>query len=258
MVLARPEEEGRTFLNSCLVEGDVESEKRARKVKRRALLLSILLQLIVLAALILFPLLGRSERISLAGVTPLPPYAPIGSSHRTAGDSHPKPGRQRVCIVCFSPSSLPKLPPKGETVARTLDDPVGDYVPGSPEGPGVPGGSNPFGSRRLPDPPSSDVGPKKEDKRIVVGHIEPALLLYRVEPIYPPLAKQIHKSGRVELHALIAMDGSIQSLEVVSGDPLFYKSALDAVGAWRYRATILNGHAVEVDTHITVIYTLNN
>ena len=83
------------------------------------------------------------------------------------------------------------------------------------------------------------------------------MLLYRVEPMYPALAKQIHKSGKVELRALIATDGTIQSLQVVSGDPLFVQSALDAVRQWRYKPTLLNGQPVEIDTFITVIYTLN-
>jgi len=89
-----------------------------------------------------------------------------------------------------------------------------------------------------------------------VTHLDPAMLVHRVEPVYPPLARQIHREGRVELHARIATDGSIQSLQVVEGDPMFYQSALDAVGQWHYRATILNGQAVEIDTSITVIYTM--
>jgi protein TonB len=87
-------------------------------------------------------------------------------------------------------------------------------------------------------------------------HLDPAMLIYRVEPIYPALAKQIHKEGRVELRAIIAKDGTIQSLEIVGGDPMFYLSAKEAVSQWRYRPTVLNGQAVEIDTHITVIYTM--
>lgn len=82
------------------------------------------------------------------------------------------------------------------------------------------------------------------------------MLIHRVEPLYPPLPRQIRREGRVELHAIIATDGSIQSLQVVDGDPLFVQSALDAVRQWRYRPTVLNGQPVEIDTHITVIYTL--
>lgn len=81
------------------------------------------------------------------------------------------------------------------------------------------------------------------------------MLTHRVEPAYPPLAHQTGRSGRVELRAIIDTDGSIQSLEVVSGDPLFFQSALEAVRQWQYRPTILNGEKARVDTFITVIYT---
>jgi protein TonB len=83
------------------------------------------------------------------------------------------------------------------------------------------------------------------------------MLTHRVEPVYPTLARQLGRAGRVELRAVIATDGTIQSLQVVSGDPLFYQSAMDAVRQWRYRATVLNGEAVEVDTFITVIYNIS-
>ena len=89
------------------------------------------------------------------------------------------------------------------------------------------------------------------------GNVQAAMLVYRVEPVYPTLMRQIHRSGRVELHALIAADGTVQSLQAISGDPGFYQSALDAVRQWRYRPTILNGQAVEVETSITVIYNIN-
>ena len=85
-----------------------------------------------------------------------------------------------------------------------------------------------------------------------------AQLIRRVEPIYPHLAKQIQREGRVELRAIISTSGTIESLEVLSGDPLFIQSALAAVREWRYRPTILNGRPIEVDTHITVIYTLSH
>ena len=84
------------------------------------------------------------------------------------------------------------------------------------------------------------------------------MLIHRVEPQYPALAKQLHREGRVEMHARIATDGTIQSLEIVSGDPIFYLSAKEAVSQWLYRATVLNGQPVEVDTYITVIYTLQH
>ena len=82
------------------------------------------------------------------------------------------------------------------------------------------------------------------------------MLTRRIEPVYPTLAIQTRREGRVELHAIIGMDGTIQALQVISGDVLFYESAKTAVSQWRYKPTFLNERPVEVDTTITVIYTL--
>ena len=83
------------------------------------------------------------------------------------------------------------------------------------------------------------------------------MLIHRVEPVYPTLARQTRRVGRVELRAIIATDGTIQSLQVISGDPLFYQSAMEAVRQWRYRPTVLKGEPVEIDTFISVIYNMD-
>ena len=88
--------------------------------------------------------------------------------------------------------------------------------------------------------------------------LDPAMLVYRVEPAYPTLARQTRRDGHVELHAIISTEGRIESLQAVGGDVLFFQSALDAVRQWRYRPTILNGQAVEIDTTITVVYTMEH
>lgn len=69
--------------------------------------------------------------------------------------------------------------------------------------------------------------------------------------------RQIHKSGRVEFWAVIATDGTIRELTVMSGDPGFILAAQEAVLQWRYAPTVLNGEAVEVETRITVIFTMD-
>jgi protein TonB len=76
--------------------------------------------------------------------------------------------------------------------------------------------------------------------------------LDRVEPVYPHIAIVTGVQGQVKLHAIIARDGSIQSLNVISGPPLLIHAATDAVSQWRYRPYVLNGEAVEVETFITV------
>ena len=79
----------------------------------------------------------------------------------------------------------------------------------------------------------------------------------RVEPTYPPLARTARVQGSVILAAIIGKDGSIQNLHVISGHPLLTQAALDAVKQWKYRPYILNGEPVEVDTQVTVNFTLS-
>jgi protein TonB len=100
--------------------------------------------------------------------------------------------------------------------------------------------------------------PKPTQSRIRQGgNVQAAKLVNRVQPQYPPLARQTRISGTVRLHAIIGKDGSVQQLEVMSGHPLLVQSALDAVRQWRYQPTTLNGDPVEVDTTIDVIFSLN-
>jgi len=80
------------------------------------------------------------------------------------------------------------------------------------------------------------------------------MLIERVEPRYPPLALQAHLQGEVEIHALIAADGTVQSAEIVNGNMILANAAREAVLRWRYRPTLLNGRAVEVETVIRVIF----
>jgi len=76
--------------------------------------------------------------------------------------------------------------------------------------------------------------------------------------VYLWLPRSIHREGRVELRALIASDDRIRSLEVVSGDAMFIASTLRAVQEWRYQPTLLNNEPVEVETYITVVYSLSH
>jgi TonB family protein len=79
-----------------------------------------------------------------------------------------------------------------------------------------------------------------------------------IPPIYPQAAKEAKLEGSVVLHALIAKDGTIQELTVVSGPKELQDSALDAVKQWTYKPYLLNGEPIAVETTITVTYSLQN
>ncbi|HXY26612.1 MAG TPA: energy transducer TonB [Candidatus Acidoferrum sp.] len=246
-------------LKSCLVEGDPEQQTRERKVRRRALVISILTQCTFLAALILVPLLGKTERIALAReYVPIPPYGHPHARSRTTTENHGGRAITSENLYVFSrPNAKPVSPTTGD------DGAVGppDFNPsggGEETGPACSWCVD-IGEKNSGPRPPQPVSKTPEKPRIVhMTQLDPARLIRRVEPVYPTLAIQTHREGRVELRAIIATDGTIQSLQIVGGDPIFYLSAREAVSQWRYQPTILNGQTVEIDTYITVIYTMQH
>lgn len=237
-------------LNGCLVDGDVEQVRRERKIRRRALAISITLQAIAVAVILLMPLLGKPAPISRGIVMPLPPYY----SHR------PQPQVAVTQVVhqrrlrpqgFFAPTHIP------QHINTEPQPPIADDFPEPTES-----GINMTGlipvteAHSGPQPPPPTPTQPKTPKVVHLSQIDASKLISRVEPTYPVLAKQIGKSGKVELRAIIGEDGTIQSLEAVGGDPMFFASAMQAVKQWRYTPTTLNGQAVKVDTYITVIYNM--
>ncbi len=91
----------------------------------------------------------------------------------------------------------------------------------------------------------------------VGGRVKMARGLFQPSPEYPILAKSAHISGAVQLEGIIAIDGRIRALRVISGHPLLVKAATDAVSRWMYEPTTLNGEPVEVLAPITVTFRLN-
>jgi len=110
-------------------------------------------------------------------------------------------------------------------------------------------GSN---SPAFPSPPKP-TGPTRIKQG---GIVTAASILSQTRPVYPALASQAHIQGNVILHAIIGKDGRVVQLEVMSGHPLLVQAALDAVKQWLYKPTLLDGDPVEVDTTITVTFTM--
>jgi periplasmic protein TonB len=83
------------------------------------------------------------------------------------------------------------------------------------------------------------------------------LLIKKIQPAYPPLARQARIQGAVLLQAEISKEGTIENLRLISGHPMLAPAAIEAVKQWRYKPYILNGEPVEVETQITVNFTLS-
>ena len=239
-------------LRGCLLEGDAEQSQRERKIRRRALVTSTLLQATILLAVVAIPFFGKVERIALADFVPVPPYHPYnGGAHEHRGPTAPRSGWKEALYPIY-PVSGPTRPTGDGTVREISDEPFGGDGPTGPTDTCSSGCIDALGEGAQPIKPD-DVTVRKI---VRVTHIDPALLMERIEPIYPILAKQTRRSGHVELHAIISEDGRIESLQMVSGDVLFEQSAMDAVRRWKYRPTILNGKPVKVDTYITGNYVM--
>jgi TonB family protein len=83
-------------------------------------------------------------------------------------------------------------------------------------------------------------------------------LVYKVDPVYPPIAKTAHVQGIVVLHALISKTGDVENLKVVSGPPMLAGSAIDAVRQWKYTPYMLGAETLEVETTISVSFSLKD
>jgi periplasmic protein TonB len=252
-------ENGLGSLRGCLVDGDPEQRRREIRNRRRSLAISIVLQSAILAALILIPLFGKTERIALGKeFIPMVPYGHRNTQPR--GNTRSTTSRQTVPdsrFIFHRPTNRPDLRSAGED--NTTDTPGFDPEPNRQgDGPGCGWCVDIGGKNNGPRPPQPVAETHPRPQIVHMTSLDPAMLIHRVEPVYPPLARQVHREGRVELRAIIGTDGSIQSMQVVSGDPLLVRSALDAVQQWHYKPTILNGQPVEIDTYITVVYTMQH
>jgi protein TonB len=242
----------------------VESTKKVSTRKPMTILLSFLLQVVIIGLLVLVPLiyydvLPAQQLMSFVTAPPPPPPAP------------PPPAAEQPRVVrkivsemtdtgqLRAPKEIPKQIAHIKEEAAPPPAPVGGVVGGVPGG--IPGGT-PGGviggiiggiPSAAPPPP-----PKPTVQRIRLGgQVAQAKCVSCPMPQYPPLARQARIQGQVVLHAIIAKDGSIQQLQLVSGHPMLVSSAMSSVREWRYSPTLLNGEPVEVDTVITVNFTLS-
>jgi protein TonB len=87
-------------------------------------------------------------------------------------------------------------------------------------------------------------------KQPATSGVVPGRLVHRVNPEYPDLARRAHIGGEVVLSAIIRSDGKVGTVEVISGNPLLARAAVDAVRQWRYEPSRLDGSAVQSEAVI--------
>ena len=230
------------------------------KTKRGATtIIAFILEVLFLIVLVLLPLifteaLPTKQLMTMLTAPPPPPPPP------------PPPAAAPVVVKKIqseldngqlrTPTAIPKKiqmlkedePPPSAGPAGVVGG-----VPG-----GVPGGAmgGVLGSVMSSVPTAVPKAATPQRVRVSQG-VSQGLLVHKVQPQYPPLARQARIQGVVVLQALIGKDGNIQNLHVVSGHPMLTNAALEAVKEWKYKPYYLNGEPVEVETTINVNFTLS-
>jgi protein TonB len=225
----------------------VSSAQANRTNKPWTVALSAIIQFVIIGILILIPLIYTEALPTgmlstfLVAPAPPPPPPPPAAPVKIVKPRIIQPQRM------VAPTVIPK---KIEIIKEAAPDvSIGQANVGVVGGTGPLGGVGPV----IAPPPPKPVTPARIR---VGGNVQAASLVRKVQPVYPQIARTAHVSGTVVLHAIIAKDGTIQELQYVTGPPLLMRAAMDAVREWRYKPTLLNGEPVEVDTTISVVFSL--
>jgi protein TonB len=239
----------------------IESGGRLKTKRGATTMVSFLFQVALIGLLVLIPLLftealPKTQLMTFLVAPPPPPPPP------------PPPAAAPVKVVkqiqtdiingqLRTPTKIPEkvqmikeeeAPPPMNSMAGVVGGVPGG-VPGGQMG-GVIGGiisSTPMAVPKVATP---------QRVRVSQG-VTSGLLIRKIQPAYPPLARQARIQGNVLLQAEISKDGTIENLRLISGHPMLAPAAIEAVKQWKYKPYILNGEPVEVDTQITVIFSLS-
>jgi len=237
----------------------VESGGKLKTKRGATTFISFILEFLFLGVLVLLPLifteaLPTKQLMTMLTAPPPPPPPP------------PPPAAAPVVVKKIqseldngqlrTPTAIPKKiqmikedePPPSAGPAGVVGG-----VPG-----GVPGGAMGGVLGSVMSGINTAVPKAATPQRVRVSQgVSQGLLVHKVQPQYPPLARQARIQGVVVLQALIGKDGSITGLHVVSGHPMLTNAALEAVKEWKYKPYFLNGEPVEVETTINVNFTLS-
>jgi protein TonB len=238
----------------------IESGGRLKTRRGLTTTISVIFQIGLLLVMILIPLIFTEalpkQQLMTFLVAPPPPPPP------------PPPAAAPVKIVKQIQTDIvngqlrtpTKIPEKVQMIKEEEAPPpamastgVVGGVPG-----GVPGGSmgGVMGSILSSTPVAVPKVATPQRVRVSQG-VSAGLLVRKVNPNYPPLARQARIQGQVLLQAEISKDGSIQNLRLISGHPMLAPAAIEAVKQWKYKPYLLNGEPVEVETQVQVNFTLS-
>lgn len=236
----------------------IESGNKLKTKRLSTTILSFTLQVFLICILILIPLiytdaLPKQQLMTFLVAPPPPPPPP------------PPPAAAPVKVVKIASEMVngqlrtpTKIPQKIQMIKEEEQPPdLGGGVPGGVPG-GIPGGSagGVIGGILSSQPVAVPKVATPQRVRVSQG-VSNGLLIKKVQPSYPPLARQARIQGQVVLHAEISKEGTIQNLQLISGHAMLAPAAIEAVKQWRYKPYLLNGEPVAVETEVIVNFSLS-
>jgi periplasmic protein TonB len=214
------------------------------------------LQALVGGILLLIPLLRPMGLPSLRQLSPPVSLgspmeeAPAITTHASGNAAAPN---NAAAITLRMPTRIPStIPTDGDDGPPSVAQ-SGPYIPGA-LGPGSSDGMrDSLGTSTRPIMPALPAAPAPP---VRISQMSEGDLVHKILPVYPPLARTARIQGQVVLQAVISKQGVIENLKVLAGHPMLVPAAKEAVRQWRYRPYILNNEPVEVETQITVNFSL--
>ena len=242
----------------------IESGGFQKRRRTWATVISFVVQCLLLGVLLVLPLmftdaLPKAQLLTFLVAPPPPPPPPPPAAQTMAKVVKRMQSELSETGGLRTPTRIPEKVQMIKEEAAPPPAGAGGVLGGVPGG--VPGGQMGgviggiiSSTNAIPVPKLAPVMPKRV--RISQG-VTSGMLLRKVEPVYPTIARQARISGQVVLRAVIDKNGNIQNLEAESGHPLLIPAAIDAVKQWHYRPYLLNGQPVEVETIVTVNFSLS-
>jgi periplasmic protein TonB len=236
----------------------IESGNKLKTKRLGTTILSFLLQVGLIGILILIPLIYTDAlpkgNLMTFLVAPPPPPPP------------PPPPQAAVKVVKIQSEVIngqlrtpTKIPNKVQMIKEEEAPPDlgAGGVPGGVPG-GIPGGSTGGVMGGILSSANAAIPKVATPQRVRVSSgVSTGLLIKKVTPNYPQLAKQARIQGSVVLQAEISKEGTIQNLQLISGHPMLAPAAIEAVKQWRYKPYLLNGEPVAVETQVVVNFSLS-
>ena len=249
-ISSRPGVEGSDIFRESLI-----ASGQSRRLNPWAAAGSVTLLSLVLLALVVIPLfhtetLPKRERLTMLYT---PPAAAASNDTRLSvptSTSRSTPTTTKIPSPVHMTQEAP--PPPADAPGGVVGGVPGGVVGGIPNGTlseVLSSASSTPVLAKTPAPPPTRVH--------LPARVAEANLVYDVAPKYPPEAGHARIEGTVVLLAVIGKDGAVEDVRVERGLPVLAQAAIDAVKQWRYRPYLLNGEPVEVNSQITINFTLS-